>query len=304
MDVACLVVKPDTVLDWEKRRFKRYWTKKSLSDKAVGRPPIPLEHIEFIRKISSDHPTYGEDRIAGILKKNFGVDHSPSTIRKYMVKNRGDKPGSQNWGTFLNNQAEAIYSCDFLVEFTMTFKMLYIFVILHLASRRVIHFGVTGSPTLAWVKQQIREATAWGECPKFWIHDNDGIFGQHRVTVKTEATGKKKTYRSSLDYWLYNSLGIRGLPTPYEAPNANAYCERLNRTIRNECLDHMIIWHERQLKSVLREYFEWYNRARFHQGIDGIPDPYAELKGPKPGKGKLVAIPVLNGLHHDYRLAA
>jgi putative transposase len=212
-----LVVKPETVLDWKKRRFKRYWAKKCKSEVRVGRPPIPIEHIEFIIKISSDHPTYGEDRIAGILEKNFDIKHWPNTIRKYMVRNRDGKPGSQNWSTFLKNQAEAIYSCDFLVEFTMTFKLLYIFVVMHVASRRVIHFGVTTSPKLEWVKQQIRETTSWGESPEFWIHDNDGIFGQHRVAITDEATGKKKTFRSSLDYWLYNSFGIRGIPTPYNA---------------------------------------------------------------------------------------
>lgn len=136
------------------------------------------------------------------------------------------------------------------------------------------------------------------------IHDNDGIFGQHPREIINEKTGRKNVYRSSLDFWLKETMGIKGIPIPYEAPNANAHQERLNGTLRRECLDYMIIMNPRHLFRILKEFIEWYNRARFHQGIDGIPDPYPELQEEKLKSGKLIAIPVLNGLHHDYRLAA
>ena len=99
-------------------------------------------------------------------------------------------------------------------------------------------------------------------------------------------------------------MGIRGIPTPYNAPNANAHMERLIGTLRRECLDHMLIWNERHLYKILAEFISWYNTGRVNQGIPGIPQPDPSLTMEKPKKAKLVARPILNGLHHDYRLAA
>ena len=99
-------------------------------------------------------------------------------------------------------------------------------------------------------------------------------------------------------------MGFRGIPTPYRAPNASAHVERLIGTLRRECLDRMLIWNERHLRLILGEFIAWYNHARVHQGLNGIPDPDPSLSGPLTAEGRLVAIPVLNGLHHDYRLAA
>jgi len=98
-------------------------------------------------------------------------------------------------------------------------------------------------------------------------------------------------------------MDIRGIPIPYGAPNASAHVERLIGTLRRECLDHMLIWSERQLRWILSEFVRWYNIGRVHQGLLGIPagNPTVE---PSPDNGKLIAIPILNGLHHDYRLAA
>jgi hypothetical protein len=99
-------------------------------------------------------------------------------------------------------------------------------------------------------------------------------------------------------------MGIRGIPIPYEAPNAADYNERLIGTLRRECLDRLLIWNERHLRSVLTEFILWFNHGRVHQGLHGIPDPDPALSEPKQMDARLVAIPVLNGLHHDYRLAA
>jgi len=99
-------------------------------------------------------------------------------------------------------------------------------------------------------------------------------------------------------------MGIRGIPIPYGGPNAAAHIERLIGTLRRECLDRLLIWNERHLRCVLTEFIRWYNHGRVHQGLNGIPDPDPALAEPKPLRGRLVAIPVLNGLHHDYRLAA
>ncbi len=97
--------------------------------------------------------------------------------------------------------------------------------------------------------------------------------------------------------------GIELIHTPHEAPQANAICERFVGSLRRECLDHVLVLGVRQLIRVLKEYVVYFNRARPHQGIgQRIPEaqsPPEELKA-----GQVVAFPVLNGLHHDYRCAA
>jgi putative transposase len=296
---ALIIVKPDTVMRWQKRRFRDFWRRKS----KPGRPRIDRQHIAFIKRISGDHPEYGEDRIALELEIKFGIKHSPATVRKYMVKPARPRRDSMTWRTFLKNQADAIWTCDFCVQYTVRFTALYIFVIMELGSRKVVHFNVTEHPTLAWVKQQIRDAT-FEDQPKFLLHDNDGIFGQLGKPATAEVNGKKVSCRSSLDLWLAETMGIRGIPTPYHAPNANARVERLVGTLRRELLDRILVWNEGQLRGAMAEYVGWYNAGRVHQGIHGIPDPDPELAAPKPANGKLVARPVLNGLHHDYRVAA
>ena len=100
-------------------------------------------------------------------------------------------------------------------------------------------------------------------------------------------------------------MGIRGVPTPYRAPNANAYVERFNRTLREEALNHFIFFNEAHIRHVCREYVEFYNRARPSQAIGRIPDPYPELEAPpRETPSRVVGIPVLGGLQHDYRAAA
>ena len=103
----------------------------------------------------------------------------------------------------------------------------YIFVIMEIGSRRIIHVNVTSNPTLTWVKQQIREATAEDVAPRFIVHDNDGIFGQHRRRVIVEREGRRCSYRCHLDRWLDDVIGIKGLPIPYGTPNTSgdaSYC--------------------------------------------------------------------------------
>ena len=99
-------------------------------------------------------------------------------------------------------------------------------------------------------------------------------------------------------------MGIEGIPIPYGAPNANPHVERFHRTLRQEALDHFIFVSERHVLRVCREYVRYYNGARPSQAVDAIPSPYPELQRPPPKTGKLIALPVLSGIAHDYRRAA
>jgi len=294
------IVRPATVIGWCNKSIKALWRHKS----KPGRPRIPREHINFIKRMSTDHPKWGEDKIAEELVAKFGVSHSGSTIRRYMVPRSKSPRGGQTWRSFVKNHAHQMWSCDFLVQYTAFLNVAYVFIIMEIESRRIVHWGVTTSPTLPWVKQMLREATPWGETPRFLIHDNDGIFGQYGRRLTVEKDGKKRSYRCHLDLWLNEVMEIEGIPIPFGAPNANAHLERFNRTFREDALNHFIFLGINHIRNVAAEFIEYYNRARPSQAIHGIPDPYPELRQPPPAKGKLIALPVLGGIHHDYRLAA
>ena len=122
-----ILVRPETVIRWRERKFREFWRRKSQS--RPGRPAIANEHIHFIQRISSDHPEYGEDRIALELEVKFGVSHASSTVRKYMIKRHLGPTDSQTWRSFLKNQAKAMWACDFFVQHTVEFRVLYIFVV-------------------------------------------------------------------------------------------------------------------------------------------------------------------------------
>jgi hypothetical protein len=246
-----ILVRPETVIRWRNRKFLEFWRGKSQG--RSGRPAIPNEHIDFIRRISCDHPEYGEDRIALELEVKFSIRHACSTVRRYMVRRRPRPTNSQTWRSFLKNQAKAVWSCDFFVQHTVWFCVLYVFVIMELANRKVIHLNVTDHPILEWTKQQIRNA-CFEEQPKYLLHDNDGKFGQCGRPLRVENAGKKVSCRSAYDEWLWQEMDIRGIPIPYGAPNASAHIERLIGTLRRECLDHMLIWNERHLRCVLTEF--------------------------------------------------
>src|SRR5688500_10921526 len=149
---------------------------------------------------------WGAERIRGELLK-LGIHVAKSTVQKYVRAARPPRRAGQPWATFLRNHAADIWACDFLPVTDMLFRPLFAFFVIALGTRRVVHVGVTRHPTDAWVAQQLREATPFGECPRYLIRDNDAKFGS-RFDRAAAATG------------------IRVLRTPLRAPRANATCER------------------------------------------------------------------------------
>ena len=215
-------------------------------------------------------------------------------------------PASTTWRTFLAGHAAESWTMDLTTQPLWNYSVRYVLVLMELRSRRVVHVAVTASPTLAWVKQQVREATPFGSAPRFLVHDNDGIFGQ----FGKRGLGKSgRSYRSALDMWLGEVLHIKGIPIPYGAPNAQAHIERFMGSLKRECLNHFIFLSEDHLRRTVSAYVAYYNGGRPHQGNEGIPECGPDLpRAPSSTSGEslieLVAHPVLGGLHHDYRLAA
>jgi hypothetical protein len=131
-----ILVRPETVIRWHRQGFRLYWRRKSRT-REIGRPTIPREHIDFIRRMSADNPSWGEDKIFEELDFKFGIKHSTSTLRKYMVKRRS--PGDrQTWKTFLKNHGHEIFACDFMTQHTALFSVIYVFVVMELNTRRIV----------------------------------------------------------------------------------------------------------------------------------------------------------------------
>src|SRR5215468_1229718 len=155
---ALMVVQPATFLRWHRQGFRLFWRWKS----TPGRPPIPADLQALIRRIARENPTWGQERIANELLLKLGLRVSPRTVRKYMPKRvhhgRGQRAMSQHWSTFVRNHAQVIVACDFCVVVTATFRLLYVFVLMEHATRRILHTNVTAHPTAPWTLQQLRAA--------------------------------------------------------------------------------------------------------------------------------------------------
>jgi putative transposase len=286
---ALINVKPETFLRWHRKGFRFLWRWKS---KPRGRPRVPANLQELIFKMAQENSTWGEERIAAELLLKLGIRVSPRTVRRYMPLDTG--PGkrvpSQRWMTFVRNHAQAILACDFLVAVTTSFRVLYVFVVMETGTRKIAHFNVTAHPTAAWTLQQFREVIT-GEKPyRFVLHDRDSI------------------YSTELDSAL-KSLGVTVLKTPFRAPQANAFCERLVGTIRRECLDFLIPLNERHVRRILKEWVAHYNQGRPHSSLGpGIPEPGTSHQQVKtcghhiPIDHKVETKEILGGLHHEYRL--
>src|SRR5450759_3662751 len=153
---ALVIVKPETVVGWHRKGFRLYWKWKS--KRGPGRPEVSAEVRALIRKMSMANPIWGAPRIHGELLK-LGINISETTVAKYMVRHR--KPPSQSWKVFLKNHAQQLVSVDFFVVPTLSFRLLFVFVVLEHHRRGVVHFNVTTHPTAEWTAQQMLEAFPW-----------------------------------------------------------------------------------------------------------------------------------------------
>src|ERR671932_621224 len=182
---ALLIVQPETVLRWHREGFRLFWRRKSAPR---FRPsPLATGTIELIKQMASDNPLWGAERIRGELLK-LGIRVSKRTIQKYTRHGPRSRPPGQSWATFLRNHLGDIWACDFLQVTDLLFRPLFAFFIVELRSRRVLHVGVTRHPTDDWVTQQLREATPYGEQPRFLLRDHASKYGE-RFAQLAEASG-------------------------------------------------------------------------------------------------------------------
>ena len=279
---AVLLVKPDTILHWHREGYRLFWRWKSRRP-GKPQPRLPAEHIALIRRMAEGNATWGAERIRGELLK-LGIHVAKRTIQKYMWAVRPPAPPrGQKWHSFLRNHT--VWACDLLQTYDIWFRPIFAFFIIDINSKEVIHVGVTRGPSEKWTAQQLREATPFGQGPQFIIRDRDDKFGAEFDRVAKGAS-------------------IEVIRTAFKAPLMNSVCERYLGSVRREALDHVVILGERHMKSVLDEYsFRYSNTMRPHQGLaQRIPVPAS--RGTCSDPSKVIAIPVLGGLHHDYQVAA
>jgi len=211
----------------------------------------------------------------------LGIQISESTVAKYMIHHR--KPPSQHWRTFLDNHASELVSADFFTVPTITFRVLYVFVILSHCRREIIHFKVTEHPTAQWTAQQMVEAFPFDSAPRYLLCDRDNIYGDR--------------FRSRV-----KSLGVEEVLTAPRSPWQNPYVERIIGSIRRKCLNHLIILNERHLRRQLKSYGTYYHEVRTHLSLDKQSPVPRSIESSE--QRKIVAIPHVGGLHHEYRRTA
>jgi len=171
------IVQPDTVVRWHRAGWRLYWRWRSRPGQ--GRPKVPVEVRALIRRMSLENRLWGAPRIHGELLK-LGYDICETTIAKYMV--RQPRPAPQTWRTFIQNHMTEIAAIDFFTVHTAAFRTFYVFVILSLDRRRIVHFNVTTNPTAEWTSLQLVQAFPFDSAPRYLIRDRDGSTGTRSST--------------------------------------------------------------------------------------------------------------------------
>jgi len=272
------VIHPDTVVRWQRERFRRYWGQLSQKSGRTGRPPISLQIRRLIRTLADANPLWRALRIHGELLK-LGIEVSERTVSRILKTVK--RPPSQTWRTFLKNHIGEIVAVDFFTVPTIRLRVLFVFLVIEHERRRVLHFGVTEHPTAEWTAQQMAEAFSERDARRYLIRDRDAIYGN--------------AFRCRI-----HSLAMKEVVTAPRSPWQNAFAERLIGSIRRECLDHVVVLNRRHLRRLLKSYFAYYHRSRTHLALSkDAPDRRAVMPN-----GKIIAIPEVGGLHHRYERRA
>jgi putative transposase len=277
------IFQPETVLSWHRQLVKRKWTYNP--DGLGGRPNVDRELEHLVIRLAKENRDWGYGKIQGELGK-LGYTISEQTIanilKRHHILPAPDRKGSPGWRHLMNHYRDQLLACDFFTVETLFLQTVYVLFFIEVGSRRVHFSGCTANPNAAWVVQQARQLI-WDIEERdssvcFLIHDRDTKFTRAFDTV-------------------FRSERITVIHTPIQAPNANAFAERWIRSVREECLDKLIIVNQAHLRQTMTEYVAYYNSARPHQGI-GQRTPIFRFPGNH--EGPIQRRNVLGGIIHDY----
>jgi transposase InsO family protein len=277
---ARLIVQPDTLLRWHQELVRRHWTFRQM--RRPGRPPTTEEIQDLVVRLARENPHWGCKRIQGEMLK-LGLTVSRSTVFRLLRRHAlGPPPNNRHsltWSQFLGQYKDFIWACDFFTVTTARLQTFYVLFFMELRRRRLLLVNVTEHPDAEWVVQQARNLSVQHDhLPRFILHDRDGKFNE------------------AFDAFA-EAIGSRIIKLPARSPNLNAYAERWIRSVREECLDQIIVLSERHLRYVLKEYVDYFMKRRPHQGLkQQPPDSTQEPRA----TGCIRPRQVLGGLINDY----
>ena len=289
-----LLVRPDTVLRWHRDFLARRHAHLS-RPRRPGRPRTVRCVRVLVPRLARENPSWGYRRVHGELLV-LGVKVAASTVWE-MLKEAGVDPtperAASTWADFLRSQADALLACDFLETVTLTGTRMYVLAVIEHASRRIRVLGATAHPTAAWVAQAaknlVMDLEDTGCRPRFLIRDRDGKF-------------------PALFDAILADVGIDVVLTGVRMPRMNSIMERWVQTCRHELLDRTLIWNQRHLLHALREFEQFYNGHRPHQGIANAR-PLSPLPMPIADPDEMAHLNIrrrdrLGGIIHEYEHAA
>jgi len=274
---ALVIVKPETVVRWHQRAFRRHWA--SLS-RGPGRPRLEAEVRRLIVQMSQENPSWGAPRIHGELAK-LGFNVSERTVSRYLPRIRPGRGTIRAWGTFLRNHREALAAMDFFTVPTVTFRVLTVWFLIHHGRRKIVHFNITEHPTAPWVMQQLRESFPYDTAPSYLVLDRDSIFSQRVVSM-------------------IQAMGIEPKRTAARSPWQNGVAERWIGSCRRELLDRVVILNERHLQRLLHDYVDYYARDRCHLALEKDTPDLRPVQPRPSDRARVVAQRRVGGLHHRY----
>jgi putative transposase len=255
LDELETLVTPDTLLAWHRKLIAKKWT---YDRKGPGRPRLAQEIIDLVLRMARENTSWGYDRIQGALT-NVGYVVAPNTV-KNILKRHGIEPAPErekrtSWTTFLKAHWDMMAATDFFTVEVWTPRGLvtyYVSFIIHLSTRSVHIAGVTTAPNGTYMKQVARNLT----------DVSDGFLLNSRYLIMDRDTKYTNDCRGHLD-----REGVKPVLCPVRAPNCNAFAERFVRSVKDECLDRMILFGEASLRRALKEYVVHYHTERNHQGV-------------------------------------
>ena len=278
-----VIVKPATVIRWHRSGFRLFWRWKSRR-RGPGRPRISPRVRKLIVEMATANVGWGAPRIHGELLK-LGIRVSEVTVSRYMPRRAAPAGSRQRWSTFLRNHRPETLAIDFAVVPSVRFELIYVFFVLSLDRRRILHFNITKHPTAEWTAQQVVEACPYDLPARYLLRDNDAIYGEY---FHKRVTG----------------LGLEQVKTAFRSPWQNGVAERWIGSLRRDCLDHVIAINQRQLRRVIGSYVDYFHEDRTHLGLKKDTPARREAETETEGAGNIVALPRVGGLHHRYSRCA
>ena len=282
------IVQPATILSWHRRIGIRLLNWKQ---PFPGRKPISTDAKNLILEMKRSNPRWGVERISGELKK-LKVKVSRTSVRR-ILRAAGFDPSKgqrgKGWFSFLRSQKNRIYACDFFHVQSLFFKRLCVFFIIDIHTKEIVHFAVTRNQTQEWFMNHIRSVFTFMEkLPDYLIADRDKVFGNW------------------LGHLLESTFGVKVKRIPHLRPWFNCYAERMVKTFRDELLDHVLVYNEKDLHLLLAKYVEYYNHRRVHSsiGFDAPLRAFAPARGTTVDRKRVRKVPVLNGLITDFEWVA